>query len=189
MELFRKNLGLALNNALAHDRLQQLAALDPLTGGGYKRRFGLARLHEEFDRAVRMDVPLGVLMFDIDHFKGVNDTYGHLIGDRMLVAVVSVAKTILRDGDILLRYGGKEFLAVLPAASTEDLELVGERLRRAIEDASIADGSQTIRATISLGGAAFPNQSVERDLQLVELADEAFYRAKEAGRTRLILSR
>jgi len=78
---------------------------------------------------------------------------------------------------------------VLPAASTEDLELVGERSRRAIEDASIADGSQTICATISLGGAAFPNQSVERDLQLVELADAALYRAKEAGRNRLILSR
>jgi len=188
MELFRKSLGLALNNALAHDRLQQLAALDPLTGV-YNRRFGLTRFGEEFDRAVRMGTPLGLLMFDIDHFKGVNDTYGHLVGDRMLVAVTSVAKTILRDGDILLRYGGEEFLAVLPAASTEDLELVGERLRRAIEDASIADGSQTIRATISLGGAAFPNQSVERDLQLVELADEALYRAKEAGRNRLILSR
>jgi len=186
-ELFRQTLGLALNNAIAHNRLQRLAALDPLTGV-YNRRFGLTRLHEEFDRAVRVTTPLGVLMFDIDHFKQVNDTYGHLVGDRMLIAISSVAKTILRDGDVLVRYGGEEFLAVLPAASSEDLRLVGERLRRAIEDASITDGAQTIRATISLGAAAYPNQSVEREEDLVGLADEALYRAKETGRNRLVLS-
>jgi len=186
-ELFRQTLGLALNNAIAHDRLQRLAALDPLTGV-YNRRFGMARLHEEFDRAVRLNAPLSVLMFDLDHFKQVNDTYGHLIGDRLLVSLCGVAKTILRDGDVLVRYGGEEFLAVLPAASSEDLQLVGERLRRAIEDMSIADGSQTIRATISLGGASYPSQSVEREDDLVRLADDALYRAKETGRNRLILS-
>lgn len=187
-ELFRQTLGLALNNAIAHDRLQRLAALDPLTGV-YNRRFGMTRLHEEFDRAVRMKAPLGVLMFDIDHFKQVNDTYGHLVGDRVLISVCAVAKTILRDGDILVRYGGEEFLAILPAASSEDLALVGERLRRAIEDLSVSDGSQTIRATVSLGAAAYPNQSVEREEDLVGLADEALYRAKETGRNRLELSR
>jgi two-component system cell cycle response regulator len=187
-ELFRQSLGLALNNAIAHDRLQRLAALDPLTGV-YNRRFGLTRLHEEFDRAVRMDASLGVLMFDIDHFKQVNDTYGHLAGDRLLITISGVAKTILRDGDILIRYGGEEFIAVLPAASAEDLDLIGERLRRAIEDSSITDGAQTIRATVSLGGASYPNQSVEREDDLVALADEALYRAKETGRNRLVLSR
>jgi len=101
-ELFRQTLGLALNNAIAHDSLQRLAALDPLTGV-YNRRFGMTRLHEEFDRAVRMNAPLGILMFDIDHFKQVNDTYGHLVGDRMLISVCGVAKTILRDGDVLIR--------------------------------------------------------------------------------------
>ena len=188
MELFRRTLGLALNNAIAHDRLQRLAAIDPLTGV-YNRRFGLSRLHEEFDRAVRMASPLGALMFDIDHFKQVNDTYGHLVGDRLLMAITGVAKTILRDGDVLVRYGGEEFLVVLPAASTEDVSFVGERLRRAIEDTSIADGSQTIRVTISLGGAAYPNQTVEREDQLIQLADAALYQAKESGRNRLVLSR
>jgi len=186
-EFFRQSLGLALNNAIAHDRLQQLAALDPLTSV-YNRRFGMTRLHEEFDRAVRMNSPLGLLMFDLDHFKQVNDTYGHLIGDRMLVNVCAIARAILRDGDILIRYGGEEFLAVLPAASAEDVELIGERLRRAIEDLSVADGSQTIRATISLGAASFPNQAVERENDLVGLADDALYRAKETGRNRLVLS-
>lgn len=188
MELFRQSFGLALNNAVAHDSLQRLAALDPLTGA-YNRRFGLSRLHEEFDRAVRMNAPMGVLMMDIDHFKQVNDTYGHLVGDRILIAVTAVAKTILRDGDILIRYGGEEFLAVLPAASSQDLRLVGDRLRRAIEDTSVSEGSQTIRVTVSLGAAAYPNQNVEKEDALVQLADDALYQAKESGRNRLVLSR
>jgi len=188
MELFRHSFGLALNNAIAHDRLQRLAALDPLTGV-YNRRFGLTRLHEEFDRAVRMNAPLGVLMFDIDHFKQVNDTYGHLVGDRVLVSITSIAKTVFREGDVLIRYGGEEFLAVLPAASCEDLKLIGERLRRAVEESSVTDGSRTIRVTISLGGASYPTQNVEREDQLVQLADDALYRAKESGRNRLVLAR
>ncbi len=188
MDLFRQSFGLALNNGIAHDRLQRLAALDPLTGV-YNRRFGMSRLHEEFDRAVRMNAPLGVLMMDIDHFKQVNDTYGHLVGDRLLVSITGIARTVLRDGDVLIRYGGEEFLAVLPAASTEDLKLVGERLRRAIEDSSVTDGSQSIRVTVSLGGSAYPNQSVEKEDVLVQLADDALYQAKESGRNRLVLSR
>jgi len=188
MELFRRSFGLALNNAIAHDRLQRLAALDPLTSA-YNRRFGLGRLHEEFDRAVRMDSPLGLLLFDIDHFKQVNDTYGHLVGDRTLVSVCSIARTILREGDVLVRYGGEEFLAVLPAASAEDVRLVGERLRYAIEESSVSDGAQTIRVTISLGGASYPQHNVEHDEALVGLADAALYEAKESGRNRLVLSR
>ena len=188
MDLFRQSFGLALNNAIAHDRLQRLAALDPLTGI-YNRRFGMGRLREEFDRAVRLNVPLGVLMFDIDHFKHVNDTYGHMVGDRVLVSVAGIARTVLRDGDVFVRYGGEEFLAVLPAASMEDLRLVAERLRRCIEDSSVTDGAQTIRVTASLGAAAFPDQSVEREDQLVQLADDALYRAKESGRNRIVLAR
>lgn len=188
MELFRQSFGLALNNAIAHDRLQRLAALDPLTGV-YNRRFGMSRFHEEFDRAVRMSSPLGVLMMDIDHFKRVNDTYGHLVGDRVLISITGIAKTILRDGDVLIRYGGEEFLAILPAASSEDLRLIGERLRRAIEDASVTDGSQTIRVTTSLGASSYPRQNVEKADELVQLADAALYQAKESGRNRLILSR
>jgi len=188
MELFRQSLGLALNNAIAHDRLQRLAALDPLTGT-YNRRFGMGRLREEFDRAVRIGAPLGVLMFDIDHFKQVNDTYGHLVGDRVLISIAGVAKMVLRDGDVLIRYGGEEFLAVLPAASTDDLRLIGDRLRRAIEESSVSDGSQTIRVTASLGAAAYPTHNVERENQLVQLVDDALYQAKESGRNRLVLAR
>jgi diguanylate cyclase (GGDEF)-like protein len=183
LSLFLQGLGLALNNALAHDRLQRLAALDPLTGI-YNRRFGLGRLHEEFARAVRADTCLGVLMFDIDRFKTVNDTYGHLVGDRVLKSICTIARSTIREGDVLFRYGGEEFVAVLPAAAAEDVRLLGERLRRAIMDSSLADGEKTVRVTVSVGGVAYPNQNVENEEGLIRLVDEALYRAKESGRNR-----
>ena len=188
IDLFLQGLGLALNNAIAHDRLQNLAALDPLTGI-YNRRFGLGRLHEEFGRAVRMSSPLGLLMLDIDHFKAVNDTYGHLVGDRVLKSVCAIVRSSLREGDVLLRYGGEELLAVMPAASTADLRQMGERLRKAVEDSSVADGDKTVRVTISAGGAAYPSQNVEQEDGLIKLADDALYRAKEGGRNRVELAR
>ncbi len=188
VELFRQGLGLALNNAIAHDRLQRLAALDPLTGV-YNRRFGLGRLHEEFGRAVRARSPLGVLMMDIDHFKRVNDTYGHLVGDRLLKAVAAIMRASMREGDILVRYGGEEFLAVLPAASLEDVRLVAERIRRSVEESVLADGERSVRVTLSAGGAAYPTVDVDTERELVSHADEALYRAKSLGRNRVELAR
>ena len=187
MTLFCHGLGLALNNALAHNRLKRLAALDPLTGM-YNRRFGMGRLHEEFGRAVRSTAPLGVMMMDIDHFKAVNDTYGHLVGDKVIKLVSSGIRGMLREGDILMRYGGEEFLAVFPAASIDDMRDLGERIRRAVEDSSLTVGNQTLSVTLSLGGAAFPHNSVEKEDVLVQLADKALYRAKEGGRNRLELA-
>ena len=184
IDLFLQGLGLALNNAVAHDRLQHLAALDSLTGV-YNRRFGLGRLHEEFGRAVRMSAPLGVLMLDIDHFKSVNDTYGHLVGDRVLKSICAIVRSSLREGDVLLRYGGEELLAVLPAASGADLAGLGERVRRAVEDSCVSDGEKTVRVTVSVGGAAYPGQNVEHEDGLIRLADEALYRVKGSGRNRV----
>ena len=188
MELFRQAFGLALNNALAHDRLQRLAALDPLTGV-YNRRFGLGRMHEEFERAIRSSIPLGLLMMDIDHFKSINDTYGHQTGDRILKSVAEVIRTVLREGDVLVRYGGEEFLAILPAAASDDLSFIGERIRKSVEDSALVEGQKTIRVTLSLGGAAYPNQNVEKESTLLELADESLYRAKETGRNRVIIAK
>lgn len=188
IEMFLHGLGLAMNNALAHDRLQRLAALDPLTGI-YNRRFGLARLHEEFERAVRIASPLGVLMFDLDHFKTVNDTYGHMIGDRVLKSVCGIVRSLLREGDVFLRYGGEEFVAILPGASAQDLLFVAERTRKAVEESTLADGANSVRVTLSAGGVAFPSQKVESEDSLIQLADEALYKAKKAGRNRVEIIR
>jgi two-component system cell cycle response regulator len=186
LTLFRQGMALAFNNALTHDRLQRLAALDPLTGI-YNRRFGMARLREEFSRAVRAATPLGVMMFDIDHFKKVNDTYGHLAGDRVLTQVAKTARAALREGDILMRYGGEEFLVILPTASKENARAISERLRHMLEETSVADGDQVIRVTISVGVTSYPEFDVAGEQDLVKRADEALYSAKESGRNRVVV--
>ena len=184
--LYLQGLGLALNNALAHDRLQRLAAVDPLTGA-FNRRFGLARLHEELARSRRSNAPLGLLMLDVDHFKSVNDTYGHLVGDRVLSHIVRVIRPVLREGDVLVRYGGEEFLAILPAASRDDVARVADRMRRIVEETGVHEGDQQIRVTISLGGTSFPEVEAADDEALIGRADQAMYAAKMGGRNRVVV--
>ncbi len=181
---YQVDLGLALTNAISHDRLERLAAIDSLTDA-YNRRFGLVRLQEEFGRALRIEGPLGVLMVDLDHFKAVNDTFGHLAGDRVLRAVAGSMRRVLREGDVLVRYGGEEFLAVLPGASAADLLELAERLRRAVSATEVPDREMRIKVTASIGAASYPEHDVASASELVESADEALYVAKHAGRDRV----
>lgn len=187
VDQFRADLGLAVNNALAHDRLERLAAVDPLTDA-YNRRFGFGRLREEFSRAVRAENPLGVLLFDLDHFKVVNDTYGHLVGDRVLKAAAAACRRVLREGDVLVRYGGEEFLVLLPGAGPADVIQVGERIRRAIGETVVTDGDQRVTVSVSLGGTTYRETGVDSPEALVAEADDALYRAKETGRDRLVMA-
>ncbi len=187
LSLFGQSLALALHNSLLFDRLERLAALDSLTGI-YNRRFGITRLHEEFGRALRMNAPIGLLMMDLDHFKQVNDTYGHLAGDRVLLRIARVARSVLREGDIMVRYGGEEFLAILPGASRHDVTNVGERLRRKVSETSIEEGDESIKVTISLGGISFPENDVPNETELVNRADQALYQAKESGRNCVVMA-
>lgn len=185
LDQFSQGLSLAMNNAMTYDRLQKLAALDPLTGV-YNRRFGMARLGEEFVRAIRTNGPVGIMMLDIDHFKKVNDSYGHLAGDRVLVQVAKTARAALREGDILMRYGGEEFLIILPAASKSNARDISEKLRHMVEGITVTDGDQTIRVTISIGATSFPEFTASNDEDLVKRADELLYSAKESGRNRVV---
>jgi two-component system, cell cycle response regulator len=181
LSLFGQSLALAMHNALLFDRLERLAALDSLTGI-YNRRFGMTRLHEEFGRTLRSNAPLGLIMMDIDHFKQVNDVYGHLTGDRVLLRFTRLAQSVLREGDILVRYGGEEFLAILPGASTKDVLNIAERIRHKIAESSITDGDEVIKVTVSIGGVSYPQIDVEKESNLVDRADQALYQAKESGR-------
>jgi two-component system, cell cycle response regulator len=183
----RDSSGVALNNALAYERFQHLAAIDPLTGV-YNRRFGLGRLKEEWGRALRSDTPLGVVAFDLDHFKAVNDTYGHLTGDRVLRDVTAAARVVLRDGDVLVRTGGEEFLAVLPGAGSADTEAIAERIRRNVEGLEVAADGGVVHPTVSLGCAVYPLVSVDSPEQLGHLADEALYASKRSGRNRVTMA-
>ncbi len=185
-EMCVRNLTLALRNAVTYEQLQQLAANDPLTGV-YNRRFGMTRLREEFNRSIRSNIPIGVLMFDIDHFKSVNDTYGHTIGDKILINITRIAKMALREGDILLRYGGEEFLVIMPGASRHDSQFVAERLCRMVEEGKTQCGNQQISVTVSVGVASFPETDVTDEKNLITFADSALYEAKDSGRNRVVV--
>lgn len=188
VDMFSQGLGLAMSNALTHDRLQDLAAMDPLTAI-YNRRFGLNRLREEFQRAQRGQLPLAVVMIDLDHFKQVNDTYGHLMGDRVLVETSQLVRGVLRDEDILVRYGGEELLVVLPGADLKMGASIADRIRRLIEDMVITDDNNQLKITASMGVSAIPRAFTENELQLIKAADDALYQAKAAGRNRVFSTR
>jgi two-component system cell cycle response regulator len=187
LNLFKQGLALALHNAMLFDRLERLAALDSLTGI-YNRRFGMTRLHEEFGRALRSNSPVGVIMMDLDHFKLVNDIYGHLTGDRVLIKIAKITRSVLRDGDILVRYGGEEFLAILPGASRNYFINISERLRRKIEESSVTDGDDVIKVTTSIGGLSYPENDVANEIELVDLVDQALYQAKDTGRNCVVMA-
>jgi two-component system, cell cycle response regulator len=189
MNLFGQGLGLAMSNAQIHDRLQDLAAMDPLTDI-YNRRFGLNRLREAFQRSQRSQSPLAVVMIDLDHFKQINDTHGHLMGDRVLIEVCKVVRDALRDEDILVRYGGEEMLMVLPDTDLQTGFSIADRVRRLIEDVEISDEwGKPLYVTASMGVSAIPRAFTENELQLIKAADDALYQAKAGGRNRVYSTR
>ena len=185
IDIFVNDFALVLNNSLQHEQIQILAALDPLTGI-YNRRFGMTRLNEEYSRATRSKSPIAVMMLDIDKFKKINDTYGHIAGDRYLKHIVSVIDPILRNGDFLVRYGGEEFLAVLPGANKHDVFKIAERIRFGVSESSIIFGESSIRATVSIGVDSFPESKGEESTNLIANADISLYEAKNGGRNRTV---
>jgi len=185
LHLFSRNIGLALNNALSHSKFQRLAAYDSLTNV-YNRRFGMARLKEDFGRALREKTALSVVMVDIDHFKNVNDTYGHLVGDKAIIMISTILKNVLRDGDIVVRYGGEEFLMILQAANSKDAAIVCERIRHQVQDSLFRANDQQIQITVSIGVSAFPEIEVKDEIDLIDKADQALYQAKQTGRNKVV---
>lgn len=165
------------------DELRRLATTDALTGL-YNRRFLDAMLHTEYSRAVRGRTPLAVIMFDIDHFKRFNDTHGHELGDRVLQLVARSLRELVRTFDYPCRYGGEEFVAVLPGMSATEAAQLAESLRLKVAQAEI----EGLNVHISLGVAGYPGIELAVAEELLEAADAALYRAKEGGRNRVVLA-
>ncbi len=186
LAIFTQSLAVALHNALEHEQLQKLAALDPLTGI-LNRRFGMTRLHEEYSRSIRRGTPLAVLMFDIDHFKQVNDAYGHVAGDRVLRNISTMIRQGIREGDILLRYGGEEFMVILPGASKTDAYTIAERVRHIVRENKTTYGENQISVTISVGLDSMPETAIASEQDLITNADEALYRSKNSGRDKVTI--
>ncbi len=185
LEIFGMSLSIALSNTLAHERLQVLASKDPLTDI-YNRRFGSQRLHEEYSRAVRGEYPLGIIMLDIDHFKDVNDSYGHMTGDRVLIHIATLIKKNIREEDILIRYGGEEFLCILPGADRDTTQIIAERMRKKIMENVFKLNDNHIQITISGGISSYPETLATSPEILINEADKALYRAKNLGRNNIV---
>lgn len=171
-------------SALENARLYEISTLDGLTGLVNARTLRL-KLAELFNEAVASGKPISVIMLDIDHFKRINDTYGHEAGNDVLQHLAKLLKAQTRDGDISARYGGEEFTVVLPGAQMELALRVALRLRAAIEQAVVETCEGTLRITSSLGVASYPEIQATDYNTLISLADKALYRSKQNGRNRV----
>ncbi len=171
---------------LANERMSRLVQYDEKTHLHNYRHF-MQRLEEEFKRVKRYGPILSLVMFDLDHFKSVNDRFGHLAGDQVLVAFGRIMSRSARETDIIARYGGEEFTILLPHTSASQGQRLAERVRRSTESFDFPEASDDgpVSITVSAGVATFPiNDRIQSPEHLVAAADNALYRAKAAGRNR-----
>ncbi len=181
--IFADQVALAIQNARLYSEVQELASTDSLTGL-HNRRYFMELAKREFGRARRYQHPLTAIMMDIDHFKQVNDTYGHAVGDQAIKIVAERCRKTVRDIDILGRYGGDEFTAILLETDMNGARIVAERLRRCIVEPPINVGGDNLVVTISVGVAILDKTCTALDTLLVR-ADQALYIAKQAGRNQM----
>lgn len=174
---------IALQKARMYAEMEKLATMDGLTGIPNHRHFqGL--LTQQIEMVNRYGGTLGFLLFDIDHFKNFNDTYGHAVGDLVLKEVARCVARASRNTDIVARYGGEEFVVVLPKTDIETARLSAERIRAAIEAMEIPHEGQALRVTVSIGVSVYPDQAKTKQ-ELIDNADKAMYYSKKTGRNRV----
>ncbi len=166
------------------EELKRLASTDPLTGAS-NRRFFLERAREEIDRFKRYGGSLFFMMLDIDHFKLINDTYGHEVGDRVLQELVKCSRKTLRTSDVFGRIGGEEFAAVLVQGDMDSARQVAERLRTTLGDMKIRCGKNIVKFTVSIGLTCIPSESPTIE-EAMKQADRCLYQAKNEGRNRVV---
>jgi diguanylate cyclase (GGDEF)-like protein/PAS domain S-box-containing protein len=166
--------------------LQELATRDPLTGL-YNRRSLDDTFPRELARAKRDEKPLAIIMLDLDHFKQINDQYGHTAGDTVLVALAELLKKGARESDLICRYGGEEFMAIMPNMSPGQAWERVEAWRKQLEEMQVVSGDDVIHVTLSAGIAIFPQHGGTADV-LCTRADEMLYKSKQEGRNRVTLT-
>ncbi|MBU4528030.1 sensor domain-containing diguanylate cyclase [Hoeflea sp.] len=171
---------------MLQNELVRLASADPLTGQLNRRAF-LESFEREWSRALRYKSGLSLLMLDIDHFKHVNDAYGHDVGDQVICRVAELVRSSLRDLDILGRWGGEEFIAVLPHTEIRAARSLAERIRETIAGQSLeAEGHKPFSVTVSIGLAEIGAGGTAHQ-QMIKFADNALYEAKNAGRNQVVI--
>ena len=175
-----------LRNAMRYRHALDQAFKDPLTGAG--NRIALNdNLTREMELSKRLNYDLSVLMIDIDHFKRINDGYGHLVGDEVLKAVVTQIKHCIRQTDICFRYGGEEFVVLLNNANIANARLIAERIRMTVSELCIATDKGLLQVTLSTGLAM--QKEDDSSMDLLKRADNALYQAKQSGRNKVCVSK
>jgi two-component system cell cycle response regulator len=185
LEVLCNQASTSIANARFHAEIERLAITDGLTGI-FNHRHLQERLSQEFNRLERFSEPLSILILDIDHFKEINDTYGHPVGDSVLRGVVDVIKRTIRNIDIPARYGGEEFAVILLGTGAHGALNMAERLRKAVMNRTFSAENKTFKVTISIGVSTCPNDGRRKE-EIIEKADKALYHAKRTGRNRSIL--
>lgn len=181
-------LAISIRNAEMYKQVEDLAVRDALTNALNRRAFS-GILEREFRRAERYNTSLALMVIDLDHFKMVNDTYGHLVGDHVLREMASIFQKSLRDIDVLIRYGGEEFVVVLPGTDLEKGRVVANRIKERVEKAVFNKADNAIRMTVSIGLTHYPTLPIISVPETLFLqADQALYAAKRNGRNQIMTS-
>jgi diguanylate cyclase (GGDEF)-like protein len=179
------HVGVAVESLHARNKMRELAATDGLTGL-YNHLRICELLRDEMRRAERYNRPLSVLMLDIDSFKSFNDSYGHPAGDQLLRSVAHLLRSGVRTVDKVGRYGGEEFIIIMPETHKDDAFMLAERIRSTVEQkAFIVVAGEEIHRTVSVGVASYPEDGLNPQ-EVFTRADEALYRAKDSGRNRVV---
>ncbi len=181
---FGEQLGMALNKARLFSEVEMHSRLDGLTGALRRQPF-MERLNEELKRASVFHTPFSLLMVDIDHFKAVNDSHGHAAGDAVLARVGQILKESFYETDVVGRYGGEEFIVLLPRAEQEGVLRKAESLRQRFERETIPSGFERLRITVSIGLSHHPENGKSAEA-LIAQADKALYEAKRTGRNKVV---
>ena len=181
-----QRVSLTLTNLLIREQLKRESILDPLTGL-FNRRYMMGVFDRELRLASRTGRPLGVIMFDVDGFKLVNDRFGHAAADKALCDLAALLRSRLRAYDVPIRYGGDEMVVLLPDTSLEGARAVAEKLLQGVRDLKVQHRGLIIPVSISVGVAAYPLNGTEPE-SVLRAADLALYRAKAGGRDRIVVA-
>jgi diguanylate cyclase (GGDEF)-like protein len=170
---------------LMESQLRNMAMTDPLTSL-YNRRYFEFKLNEEIEYSTTFHKPLALLIIDIDHFKTINDTYGHSLGDYILSQTSTILTNAIREADIVARYGGEEFVVLLPQTQRQDAQRIAERILTSIEKETFQIEDETIKITVSIG-ISVTEPHFDNNYQMFEEADKALYIAKSSGRNQICM--
>ena len=182
LSLLVKDSALAIMMALLYQKMEETAFIDGLTGL-HNHRYFQKRFDQDLSRTERYEKPLALILLDIDNFKEINDSYGHLQGDRVLKDIAKIMMWERRGSDLFARYGGEEFAAILPETDVKGALLFAERLREAVEEHLFPTEGLPLKVTISLGVASFPERREKVDI--IKAADDALYLSKKEGKNRV----